>query len=203
MKHITLAELNDQNGFFDIYAETKKEHFNELFPDIPDDDKQALNYLLTDVYGDRVILSHYEKLYKDNGSYGSHYVMTRIVNACDVLFFKQWQKIQQTIIDGYKTDIINPLSEKRNTETDRQGTDGSETQDKTNAFNDSENASDTDSTATSGTHAETIGTTETITKSNGKTASENAKKLINFARENDFLEMMLSDIVAHCTIAIM
>lgn len=199
-EYTTLAEINDLNGFFDVYATIKSSHFNNLFADISDSDKQALNYLLTDVYGERVILSHYEKLYKENDSY---FVMSRIVNACDVLFYNQWVKIQQTIAQGYNTNVSSPLTERKTIESERQGTDGNETQDKTNAFNDTENASDTNSTETTGTHSETVETSETITKSNGKMTSENAETLINFARENDFLEMMLNDIVNHCTICVL
>ena len=199
-EYVMLGELNDINGFFDVYASVKSSHFENLFPSISDTDKQALNYLLTDVYGERVILSHYEKLYKENGALS---VMTRIVNACDVLFYNQWVKIQETIAQGYNTNVSSPLTETRTVETNTEGADGNETQDRTNAFNDTENASDTNSTETSGTHSETIETTETKTKSNGKITSENAETLINFARENDFLDMMLNDIVSHCTIAVM
>ena len=198
-EYTTLSEVNDLTGFFDVYATTKPEHFNSLFPNISETDKTALNYLLTDVYGDKIILGRYEKIYKENDA---NFCMTRIVSACDMLFYSQWVKIQQTIKDGLNTNIQTPLTETKTISSERAGTDGNQTQDKLNAFNDIETASDTTSTETTGTHNENITTSETLTKNNGKVASENAETLINFARENDFLNMMFNDIVEHCTISI-
>lgn len=198
-EYTTLAEVNDLAGFFDVYATAKPEHFNSLFPDISDTDKTALNYLLTDVYGDKIILGRYEKIYKENDA---DFCMTRIVSACDMLFYSQWIKIQQTIKDGLNTNIQTPFTETKTITSERAGTNGNQTQDKLNAFNDSENASNTNSTETTGTHNENINTSETLTKNNGKLANENAETLINFARENDFLNMMFNDIVEHCTISI-
>lgn len=198
-EYTTLSEVNDLTGFFDVYATTKPEHFNSLFPNISDTDKTALNYLLTDVYGDKIILGRYEKIYKENDA---NFCMTRIVSACDMLFYSQWVKIQQTIKDGLNTNIQTPLTETKTISSERTGTDGNQTQDKLNAFNDNVNASDTTSTETTGTHNENITTSETFTKNNGKLANENAETLINFARENDFLNMMFNDIVEHCTISI-
>lgn len=198
-EYTTLSEVNDLTGFFDVYATTKPEHFNSLFPNISETDKTALNYLLTDVYGDKIILGQYEKIYKENDA---NFCMTRIVSACDMLFYSQWVKIQQTIQDGLNTNIQTPFTETKTISSERTGTEGNQTQDKLNAFNDIENASDTNSTETTGTHNENISTSETLTKNNGKLANENAETLINFARENDFLNMMFSDIVEHCTISI-
>lgn len=198
-EYTTLSEVNDLAGFFDVYATTKPEHFNSLFPNISDTDKTALNYLLTDVYGDKIILGRYEKIYKENDA---NFCMTRIVSACDMLFYSQWVKIQQTIKDGLNTNIQTPLTETKTISSERAGTDGNQTQDKLNAFNDIETASDTTSTETTGTHNENITTSETFTKNNGKLANENAETLINFVRENDFLNMMFNDIVEHCTISI-
>lgn len=198
-EYTTLAEINELAGFFDVYATIKPEHFNSLFSNISDTDKTALNYLLTDVYGDRIILERYEKIYKENDA---NFCVSRIVSACDMLFYSQWVKIQKTIQDGLNTDIQTPLTETKTISSERAGTEGNQTQDKLNAFNDNETASDTNSTETTGTHNETITTSETKTKNNGKLANENAETLINFARENDFLNMMFNDIVEHCTISI-
>ena len=158
-----------------------------------------MNYLLTDVYGDSIILERYEKIYKENDA---NFCMSRIVSACDILFYSQWVKIQKTIEEGLNTNIKTPFTETKTITSERTGADGNQTQDKLNAFNDNENASNTNSTETTGTHNENISTTETLTKNNGKLANENAETLINFARENDFINMMFNDIVEHCTISI-
>lgn len=195
----TLSKVNDIVGFFTQYQTNKPDHFAVLFPNVTNDDISALNYLLSDVYGDRIITESYNRVFENNGAESC---VNRIVSAVDMLFFEQWKQLKTTIENALKTDVKKPLIETKTINETREGNTSDNEQNKTNAFDDTLNPSDTDSSEHTSERADTIERTETTEKSNGKTPAENATVVIDFARNNDYLNIILNDIVSHCTISV-
>lgn len=192
----TLSDVNKNTGFFTFYKTINLNHFNMLFENANSQDIIDLDNLVTDIYGESVLLSKFAEIGVDNE------IMTRIVKTCDLLHFTQWKTILDTINKGLKTDINKPLTEtKTYEETNSNNAKNINTETNENklyAF-DVATASDKDETqSTSNGTSENAGTreyTETINRSNGQLSSENAKTLIDFTRLNDFLNIMLKDIV--------
>ena len=113
------------------------------------------------------------------------------------MFYEQWKKIKETIANGLLDDIENPLTETHM--SNQTGTNNTQNANTTTnqvyAF-DSNTPSDSGKTGFTGSSDNTTTTefNETIMKSNGLLKAENAQKVIDFARYNDFLVMVLSDI---------
>lgn len=191
---ISLATVLEKNGFFSVYKIVNNTHFVELFGNLTEEQTTDLDNLLVDVFGDSWILEKYENIYNISGALPC---VTRLVKTCDVLFYEQWQKTKETIKSGLSDDIEKPLKEEKT--ISQSGTNNTAnantTTNKVYAF-DSATPSDNGKTEFSGSsdNSTNIERTETINKSNGLLKSENAQKLIDFARHNDFLLMVLTDI---------
>lgn len=191
---IPFSNILENNGFFSVYKTVNNAHFIELFGNITENETTDLDNLLVDVFGDSLILEKFADIYNTSGALNC---VTRIIKTCDLLFFTQWKKIKETIASGLLDDIEKPLTEEKTiSQTGTNNTaNANTTTNKVYAF-DSNTPSDNGKTEFSGSsdNNTNIERTEKTTKSNGLLKSENAQKVINFAKYNDFLLMILSDI---------
>ena len=191
---ISLSTATEDNGFFSVYKTINNSHFVELFGNLTENETIDLDNLLVDVFGNSYILEKFSDIYNKSGSLSC---VTRLVKTCDMIFYDQWLKIKKTIENGLPIDLDKPLKEeKTTTESGTNNTENSNsTTNKVYAF-DSNTPSDNGKTDFSGSSANstTVTRTETIARSNGLLKSENAQKVIDFAKYNDFLLMLLIDI---------
>ena len=191
---ISLSTVLENNGFFSVYKTVNNVHFVELFGNLTETETTDLDNLLVDVYGDSWIVEKFASIYNNSGDLSC---VTRLVKTCDLLFYTQWKKIKETINSGLLDDIEKPLKEEKI--ISQSGTNNTSNQNTTNnkiyAF-DSSTPSDNGKTEFSGSsdNSTTIERTETINKNNGLLKSENAQKVIDFVKYNDFLSMLLEDI---------
>ena len=190
---ISLATALENNGFFTVYKTVNNAHFVDLFGNLTENDTTDLDNLLVDVFGDSWILEKFANIYKSDDLS----CVTRIVKTCDLLFYTQWKKIKETIDSGLIDDIEKPLKEEKT--ISQSGTNNTAnantTTNKVYAF-DSNTPSDNGKTEFSGSsdNSTNIERTETTQKSNGLLKSENAQKVIDFTKYNDFLLMVLTDV---------
>jgi len=119
--------------------------------------------------------------------------MGRIVSIADKYFYNNWLSFKQSIETAFNSNITKPLESEKTIESQKTG--NNETQNKLNAF-DSSTASDTDRADNS--YTDNFSTTETTHYSNGKTPAENAKKQIDFAKNNDLIDLIINDVVSIC-----
>ena len=191
---ISLSTATEDNGFFSVYKTINNSHFVELFGNLTENETIDLDNLLVDVFGNSYILEKFSDIYNKSGSLSC---VTRLVKTCDMIFYDQWLKIKKTIENGLPIDLDKPLKEeKTTTESGTNNTENSNiTTNKVYAF-DSNTPSDNGKTDFSGSSANstTVTRTETTARSNGLLKSENAQKVIDFAKYNDFLLMLLIDI---------
>ena len=191
---ISLATALENNGFFSVYKTVNNTHFVELFGNLTEEQTTDLDNLLVDVFGDSWILEKFSNIYNSSGTLNC---VTRMIKTCDLLFYTQWKKIKETIDSGLIDDIEKPLKEQKTiTENGTNNTANTNTTtNKVYAF-DSTAPSDNGKTEFSGSSDNTsnIQRTETTEKSNGLLKSENAQKVIDFTKYNDFLLMLLTDI---------
>ena len=191
---ISLASVLEKNGFFSVYKTVNNAHFIELFGNLTEEQTTDLDNLLVDVFGDSWVLEKFVNIYNSSGALNC---VTRIIKTCDLIFYNQWKKIKETIDSGLLDDIEKPLKEEKT--ISQSGTNNTAntntTTNKVYAF-DSTTPSDNDKTEFSGSSDNTsnIQRTETTEKSNGLLKSENAQKVIDFTKYNDFLLMLLTDI---------
>lgn len=188
---VTIETLQTSKGFFDTYNTVKHDHFIALFGEgVTADDIIALDNLLIDTQGDRFLLKRYADMFNKSGA---TVTQNRLVENCDRLFFESWQAVKESIIKALASDVSKPLEYSRHLETSRDNDNINKVYSFDSATPANDNASETD---------ETVTTDETIKKDNGKTASENARKLIDFTRNNDFLVIILSDIAQNIALSI-
>lgn len=191
---LKLSTVTESQGFFTTYKIVNITHFNTLFGELTESETTDLDNLLSDVYGDSLVLEKFCDIYNQSGALPC---VTRLVKTCDMMFYKQWQKIKETVANGLLDDIEKPLTETHI--SSQSGTNNTQnantTTNKVYAF-DNSTPSDNGKTEFSGSSDNTsnMERTETITKSNGLLKSENAQKVIDFTKYNDFLSMVLSDI---------
>ena len=191
---ISLATILDSNGFFTVYKTINNTHFVDLFGNLTEEETTDLDNLLVDVFGDSWIMEKFANIYNSSGALNC---VTRIIKTCDLIFYNQWKKIKETIDSGLLDDIEKPLKEEKTiTEKGTNNTaNANTTTNKVYSF-DSNTPSDNGKSEFSGSsdNSTNIERTETTSKSNGLLKSENAQKVIDFARYNDFLLMVLTDI---------
>ena len=191
---ISLSNVLENNGFFSVYKTVNNTHFVELFGNLTEEQTTDLDNLLVDVFGDSWILEKFANIYNSSSALNC---VTRMIKTCDLLFYTQWKKIKETIDSGLIDDIEKPLTEEKT--ISQSGTNNTAnantTTNKVYAF-DSSTPSDNGKTEFSGSsdNSTTIQRTETTQKSNGLLKSENAQKVIDFTKYNDFILMLLTDI---------
>ena len=177
MNNATIGKLNDISGFFAKYNELNQAHFQSLFGEnLTASDIETLDYCLSDLYGARFLQSRFNDIFNNQSASDC---MSRIVSISDRMFFENWLDTKRAIEKALTTDLEKPLVSSRNGEN--------ATENKVNAF-DSETAVDSDESS----HTYT----ETKTYSNGKTATQNAENQIDFSRNNDFLEIIVNDVLS-------
>ena len=177
MNSATIGKVNDISGFFAKYNELNQTHFQNLFGEnLTASDIETLDYCLSDLYGARFLQSRFNDVFNNQSA---SECMTRIVAISDRMFFENWLDTKRAIEKALTTDLEKPLASTRNGENS--------TENKVNAF-DSEIASDSDES----THSYS----ETKAYSNGKTATQNAENQIDFSRNNDFLEIIINDVLS-------
>lgn len=182
MNNVTIGKVNDIKGFFNTYHELRADNFNSLFGNATESDIMTLDYCLSDLYGSRCLQSRFTDIFNNQSA---NNCMARIVILADKLYFENWLNTKQTIEKALTTDLEKPLTSEKTGENT--------TENKVNAF-DSETASDSDNS--------THNYSETTQYSNGKTATQNAKTQIDFTRNNDFLEIIINDILSMCCLSI-
>ncbi len=177
MNNATIGKVNDISGFFAKYNELKQSHFQSLFGEnLTTDDINTLDSCLSFLYGDRFLQSRFINVFNNQSA---SECMARIVNISDMMFFENWLDIKRAIEKALTTDLEKPLTSSRNGEN--------ATENKVNAF-DSETASDSD---------ESLHTySETNAYSNGKTTTQNAVNQIDFSRNNDFIKIIIKDVLS-------
>lgn len=191
---LKLSTVTESQGFFTTYKIVNITHFNNLFGELSESEVTDLDNLLVDVFGDSLVLEKFSNIYIQSGALPC---VTRLVKTCDLLFYTQWKKIKETIENGLLDDIEKPLKEQKTiTENGTNNTQNANTTTNQVYAFDSSTPSDNGKTQYSGSTDNTsnVQRTETTDKSNGLLKSENAQKVIDFARYNDFLSMVLSDI---------
>ena len=177
MNNATIGKVNDISGFFTKYNELNQVHFQSLFGEnLTASDIETLDFCLSDLYGARFLQSRFNDVFNNQSA---SECMSRIVSISDRMFFENWLDTKRAIEKALTTDLEKPLGSERNGENS--------TENKLNAF-DSETASDTDESKHS--------YSETKTYSNGKTATQNAVNQIDFSRNNDFLEIIINDVLS-------
>ena len=186
-EHKTIGDINDIKGFFEKYAELKSENFSVLFENATLADIQTMDFVLSDLYGARVLLNKYADMFEEKGA---DFTMQRIVLIADKICFDNWKAIKNAMMAALLQNNDAPLKSIKTTTSEKSGENA--TENKVNAF-DSETASDSDES--SHNYSDSVETTETASYSNGKTASENAKKFIDFANNNDFIETIVKDVL--------
>ena len=191
---ISLSNVLEHNGFFSVYKTVNNAHFIELFGNLTETETTDLDNLLYDVFGDSWILEKFANIYNNSGALSC---VTRLVKTCDLIFYNQWLKIKSTIASGLLDDLDNPLTEEKTISQSGTNniTNANTTTNKIYAF-DSDTPSDNGKTEFSGNsdNNTTIERMEKTQKSNGLLKSENAQKVIDFTKYNDFLLMLLNDI---------
>ena len=191
---ISLATALENNGFFSVYKNVNNTHFVELFGNLTEEQTTDLDNLLVDVFGESWILEKFANIYNNSGALNC---VTRIIKTCDLIFYNQWKKIKETIDSGLIDDIEKPLKEEKT--ISQSGTNNTAnantTTNKVYAF-DSNTPSDNGKTEFSGSsdNSTNIERTETTQNCNGLLKSENAQKVIDFTKYNDFLLMVLTDV---------
>ena len=188
----TIGDINDISGFFQKYNTVNNTHFTSLFGTSTESDIKTLDYILSDVLGGKVLIQKYADIYNESGA---DVLMGRIVSIADKYFYNNWLSFKQSIETAFNSNISKPLESEKTIETQKTG--NNETQNKLNAF-DSATASDTDRADNS--YTDNFSTTETTHYSNGKTPTENAKKQIDFIKNNDLIELIINDVVSICCI---
>lgn len=191
---LKLSTVTESQGFFTTYKILNITHFNTLFGELTENETTDLDNLLSDVYGDSLVLEKFCDIYNQSGALPC---VTRLVKTCDMMFYEQWKKIKETVANGLLDDLESPLTETHiSSQTGTNNTQNANTTtNKVYAF-DSTTPSDNGKTEFSGNsdNSTKIDRNETIMKSNGLLKSENAQKVIDFAKYNDFLLMVLTDI---------
>ena len=188
----TIGDINDISGFFQKYNTINNTHFVSLFGSPTESDIETLDFLLSDIFGGKVLIQKYADIFNKSGA---DVLMGRIVSIADKYFYNNWLSFKQSIETAFNSNISKPLESEKTIETQKTGK--NETQNKLNAF-DSSTASDTDKADNS--YADNFSTTETTRYSNGKTPAENAKKQIDFTKNNDLIELIINDVVSICCV---
>lgn len=191
---LKLSTVTESQGFFTTYKTINITHFNNLFGELSESETTDLDNLLVDVYGDSLVLEKFSDIYDKSGALPC---VTRLVKTCDMLFYEQWKKIKETIVNGLLDDIENPLTETHiSSQTGTNNTQNANTTTNQVYAFDSTTPSDNGKTENSSStdNSTKIDRNETIMKSNGLLKAENAQKVIDFAKYNDFLSMVLTDI---------
>lgn len=181
-------------GFFSQYNQMYNERFVALLGELSDDDIETLDWALLCKTGDRILTTNYAMIDDDEG-------LTKLVRTCNALFYDSWVRIMDIVKDTDTIDVLNPITETRSTTETNQLQDSDTTQEQTNGFDDVENAVDTNSTSRSGSSERNVERTVDIKRS-GVSAIDNSRSGIDFARHNNALDMIMSDIASVCTIDI-
>ena len=182
MNNITIGKLNDIKGFFKTYKELRADNFNALFGTVSESDILTLDYCLSDLYGTRCLQARFTDIFNNQSA---NECMLRIVIIADKLYFDNWLNTKHTIEKALLTDLDKPLKSEK--------TGNNSTENQINAF-DGVTASDSDNSIHN--------YTETTQYSNGKTATQNAETQIDFTKNNDFLEIIINDILSMCCLSI-
>ena len=188
----TIGDVNDISGFFKKYNTINNTHFVSLFGSPTESDIKTLDYLLSDIFGGKVLTQKYADIYNTSGA---DVLMGRIVSIADKYFYDNWLSFKKSIETALNSNLSKPLESEKTIESQKTGV--NETQNKLNAF-DSSFASDTDSADNS--YTDNFSTTETTHYSNGKIPTENAKEQIDFVKNNDLIELIINDVVSICCI---
>ena len=190
----TIGDINDISGFFQKYNTINNTHFVSLFGSPAESDIETLDFILSDVFGSKVLTQKYSDIYNKSGA---DVLMGRIVSIADKYFYNNWLSFKQSIETAFNSNLSKPLESEKTIETQKTGK--NETQNKLNAF-DSATASDTDRADNS--YTDNFSTRETTHYSNGKIPTENAKKQIDFTKNNDLIELIINDVVSICCLDI-
>lgn len=195
-----LLRLESFDNFFTSYKENLSEHFSILFGEnVEESEVKDLDNLLVDVFGERILKKTFRDCYEKDDK---ETAVLRAVKECDLLNFESWKATKDFISEANNSSIIYPIKARNEKVTEREGEEAGTTQNKENAFDNTETACNTDSSESNGSHSETITVTETKERSNQKTVFANASEGIGFTKNNDYLKIIISDIADNISLAI-
>lgn len=192
---ITLNDITAIKGFFVAFKETLPDMFTELFGDVSGSDVEVMDFALNDWYGNRIIIERYANIFREKGAAKC---LERLAYVCGKVHFDAWLAAKNAVAAVLNSDVNIPngylktITEKEDTQDERQ--------DKTNAFDDTETASDTDNSTTKGERG--LNRTESLENNGTSDKLDVAEKKINFAMNNDFMEIVCEDIANHCSLSV-
>ena len=123
----TIGDINDISGFFKKYNTVNNTHFVSLFGTPAESDIETLDYILSDIFGGKVLIQKYTDIYNKSGA---DVLMGRIVSIADKYFYNNWLSFKQSIETAFNSNISKPLESEKTIETQKTGT--NETQNKLN-----------------------------------------------------------------------
>ena len=194
-----LADVNNRIGFFSQYREIMLDNFTAIFGELENEQVRDLDFILSDNFGQRILTTNLAEILVNESAEDC---MNRIIKSCNAFYFEQWKELKNSMLKALKTDVDKPLTDVHTMDESRVGSSTDNTQNKANAYDNVVTASDTDSTEVESEHSDSIERNELIQRSNGKTAAENAAKVISFVKNYDFLKMVCSDIADFATVKI-
>lgn len=192
--------LESFDDFFTSYKETMSEHFSILFGEnVEESEVKALDNLLIDVFGERIIKKTLRDCYRKDGK---ETAVLRAVKECDLLNFESWKATKDFISEANNSSLSYQIKARNTRTTERHGVETGTTQNKENAFDNTQTASNTDSSESNGAHSETVTVNETRERSNQKTVFSNASEGIEFTKHNDYLRIIISDIADNISLSV-
>lgn len=190
----TFFELT-KGGFFAGMKTQYPTVFNDIFGDVSDDEIEVMDWTLSNNWGDRLLVKAYRNFDVATEA------LAQLVRVCVMMYSTQWKQITHTIEKAGDIDVLQPINEKRHTVENNNASDTDTTQDKTNAFDITEEASDTNSSTRNGSSERTIDRTVEIQRS-GASSFANLSEALAFGKEFIALNMIMNDIVNISTIDI-
>lgn len=191
-------DIND-NGFFRVLYDTYPTECKDLLGvyDV------ALDVYIMSKISDRIVTRFYSKLFlTDSTPY------EKIAHVVYKLFFTQWQKIAQSLAKTY--DVFNVMSDnytetETNTLANKQNIE-SVTQNKDNAFDDTENASNTNASNNTTDSNSNTQSTKTRTYSKSSTGNRLQSDILRVEIENhkmlNLLDIIVKDVASILTLDI-
>ena len=64
-EYITIGDVNDIKGFFEKYNDVNNTHFVSLFGNPTESDIETLDFILSDVFGGKVLIQKYADIYNN------------------------------------------------------------------------------------------------------------------------------------------
>lgn len=195
----TIDDVFNIQSFFALYKERKPADFAELFGETTAADIETLDFAFSDYYGGRVLLEKYSAIFDAKGAAS---LVMRLVDGCNAVYKDAWLKCKAAVLAAYGVSLADMGGETKTIVEQKNSTDNGETQNKTNAYDDTETAANTDSSTKENAYEHAIQRTETIQKDGQKDLLELARDKLDFVKLNDWLLVVFGDIADYCSTVI-